>query len=334
MTIRVLCTALDSWEGPHRELLSEAGFDCETMNQSLDPWNGDDLVRALQGCGAVIAGGEPYPAEVIHRCPQLRVIARNGVGFDAIDLAACDEQDIVVAIMPGVNHHSVAEHAIAMLVAVARGFPRQDRQVREGTWHRQSGPRIMGRTLGLVGLGRIGLAVAERALGLGMSVLAFDPLISPDLAKSSGVRLVGFSELLRESDFVSLHAPALPETYHLINDQSIAEMKPGAILINTARGQLVDESALIRGLHSGQLGGAGLDVFEQEPLPAGSPLATMENVLLSGHVAGLDDESHRDMCRMIVDTLIRLRAGEWPAERIVNHSETTGWSWSSNADRR
>ncbi len=327
MKPRVLCCALSSDQGPHIELLPAKGFECNVVDPSIDLWAADNLRDCLQGYAAVIAGSEPYPANVIAGCPDLRVIARAGVGFDVVDLDACDRQGVVVTTTPGVNHHAVAEQAIALLVSLARDVVHRDRQVREGIWERFSGPRIQGRTLGLVGLGRIGQAVADRGIGLGMNVIASDPFVTSPGAKEMGVELVELPELLSKSDYVSLHSPVNEQTFQMINDSTIAQMKPGARLINTARGQLVDEPALIRALQSGHLGGAGLDVFDAEPLATDSPLVQLENVILSGHIAGLDDESHRDTYLMIVDTLVQLRAGKWPQEQIRNLDGETGWTW-------
>jgi phosphoglycerate dehydrogenase-like enzyme len=264
---------------------------------------------------------------VIAANPQLRVLARAGVGFDAIDLTACDEHKIVVATTPGVNHHAVAEHAIAMMMAIGRGFPALDQEVRRCEWKRIPLPRISECTLGLVGLGRIGQATATRAVGLGMKVLAFDPYPSADFVKQYDITMVSLEDLLAKSDFVSLHSPMTPTTKHMINDKSIATMKDGAVVINTARGPLIDEAALIRALKSGKLRAAGLDVFEVEPLPASSPLMSMPNVLLSGHIAGMDNESHEDTWALGANIIIRLSRGEWPAECIQNLKGVTDWKW-------
>ena len=325
--VRVLCSALNAETGPHFKLLADAGYECVVPDRSLDLWNNEVLTKAIQGFDAIIAGSEPYPASVIAASPRLRVLARAGVGFDAIDLKACDEHRIVVATTPGVNHHSVAEHAIAMLMAIGRGFPALDQEVRRCEWKRIPLPRISECTLGLVGLGRIGQATATRAVGLGMKVLAFDPYPSADFVKQYGITMVSLEELLSKSDFVSLHSPMTPQTKHMINDKSIATMKDGAVVINTARGPLIDEAALIRALKSGKLRAAGLDVFEVEPLPASSPLISMPNVLLSGHVAGMDNESHEDTWALGANIIIRLSRGDWPAECIQNLKGVTGWKW-------
>lgn len=324
---RVLCTALSSEIGPHFELLNKAGHECLVPDRSRNLWDNDVLISVIQGFDAIIAGSEPYPPKVLKAAPQLRVLARAGVGFDAIHLPTCDELGIVVATTPGVNHHAVAEHAIAMMMAIGVGFPALDQEVRRCEWKRVSYPRISGCTLGLVGLGRIGQATATRALGLGMTVIAYDPYPPAAFLKQHTIPMVTLDELLGRSDFVSLHLPMSPETKHLINDASIAKMKTGSMIINTARGPLIDEAALIRALQSGKIRAAGLDVFEVEPLPASSPLLKMSNVLLAPHIGGLDNESHIDTWALGASIIIRLHNGEWPAECIQNLKGVTGWRW-------
>jgi D-3-phosphoglycerate dehydrogenase len=325
--VRVLCTALNAESGPHFQMLTDAGHECHVPDRSRDLWNNSVLIETLQGFDAVIAGSEPYPANVITAIPQVRVLARAGVGFDAINLKACDDAGIVVATTPGCNHHSVAEHTIAMLMALGRGFPALDQEVRRGEWNRNPYPRVAGRTLGLVGLGRIGQATATRAIGLGMKVITFDPFAPVDFVQQHEITMVSLEDLLKQADFISLHSPATAETRHMINDQSITTMKDGVVIINTARGPLIDEPALIRALKSGRVRAAGLDVFEQEPLPLDSPLIGMPNVLLSGHVAGLDNESHDATWALGAEIIIRLHRGEWPAECIQNLRGVTGWRW-------
>ncbi len=328
---RVLCCALSSDQGPHIDLLPRMGFVCDVVDPSIDLWDPEQLCACLQDYDAVIAGSEPYPEQVIAGCPRLRVIARAGVGYDAVDVNACDRNSVVLTTTPGVNHHAVAEQAIALIVALSRNVVLRDRQVRAGVWERVSGPRLWGQTLGLLGLGRIGQAVAIRGRGLGMNVIAADPFISPSVAEEAGAKLVSLDQVLETSDYLSLHSPVDDTTHRLINETSIARMKPGAILINTARGQLVDEDALVSALRSGHVGGAGLDVFDAEPLSTDSPLVTMDNVILSGHIAGLDDESHHDTYQMIVDTLVQLRDGEWPTEQIRNLEDVDDWKWQTDS---
>lgn len=324
---KALCTALSTETGPHFQLLADAGFECVVVDRSLNLWDTATLTKAIAGYEGIIAGSEPYPAEVLENSPALRVLSRTGVGFDAIDVPACDRLGIVVAITPGVNHHAVAEHTIAMLMGLARGFPQADTEVRRGVWTRTARPRVMGRTLGVVGLGRIGQAVAWRGIGLGMNVVAFDPYPPAGFLSEHDVTMVSLDELLSMSDYVSLHSPATPQTRHLINRETIARMKEGAVLINTARGSLIDEAALIAALQSGRLRAAGLDVFEKEPLPVSSPLVGMQNVMLAGHIAGLDQESHDATCAMAANTIIRLQRGEFPSECVQNLKDTPDWKW-------
>ena len=324
---KVMCTSLNAEHGPHHRTFEEAGFDVQVAPRSIDLWQEENLINLLADCHAVLAGSEPYTANVIDSLPHLRVITRTGVGFDAIDLPACEMARVVVTTTPGVNHHSVAEHTLALLFGVARGFPDNDMRVRENCWQRIARPRVMGRTLGIVGLGRIGRAVAWRAAGLGMRVLAYEPYPDKEFIQQWRIELVGFEELLERSDYVSLHLPMSAESKHLINAETLAMMKPGSVLINTARGALVDEAALYEALKSGHLSGAGLDVFEVEPLPLSSPLLELENVLFAGHLAGLDEESHDDTFQMAAETIVNLQKGEWPAFCIQNLKGVKDWKW-------
>ena len=326
---RVICTAKMCEFGPHFEILQAAGFEVDTVPTEVDLRKEPHrVVEQVQGYDAVLAGAEIYSREVLEQLPDLKVISRYGVGFDAVDLAAADAQNIVVTITPGVNHHSVAEQAFALLMGIARMIRTQDRAVRSGEWERELTPRVWGSTIGIVGLGRIGQAVATRAIGMGMHVLAYDPFPNEEFAKTHQIKLLSLEELLKQSDYVTLHLPVTPETIDIINRDTLAIMKPGSVLINTARGGLVDENALVEALESGHLRGAGLDVFKKEPLPVESPLIKLENVLLSCHTGGLDQESHRDAYAMAAQNIVKLHQGEWPVECVMNMKETTGWKWS------
>lgn len=325
---KVVCTGLSTEVGPHVEILGRAGFEVVQADRALNIYEAANLLTVVKDAVGVIAGSEPWRPETIAACPKLRVIARAGVGYDAVDVAACDKHRVVLTTTPGVNHHAVAEHTLAMLLGVARLFPARDQHVRACTWLRRSSPRVMGRTLGIVGLGRIGQAVATRAIGIGMNVVVYDPYPQKEFCDEWNIPLVSFEDLLKQSDYVTLHLPMSAETKHVMNARTFAQMKPGSVLINTARGLLVDESALIASLQSGHLRGAGLDVFEVEPLPGSSPLLKMENVLLSGHLAGLDDESHHDTLKMCAETIVTLSQGGWPTPCVRNLSGVKDWKWS------
>ncbi len=325
---RVLCTALATQTGPHFPLLQEAGFEVDAVPIDQSVYEPAALLKWVKGYDAIIAGSEPWPRSVIEAVPEVRVLSRTGVGFDAIDMAACDDHGVIVATTPGVNHHAVAEHTMALLFGCGRGFPKRDAVVRSGTWERFSTPRIMGQTLGIVGLGRIGRAVATRAAGVGMKLLAYDPHPPTEFADQWNVTFCTLDELLSQSDYVSLHLPVMPETKNIINARTLGLMKKGSILINTARGALVDEVALEAALKSGHLRAAGLDVMQVEPLPLSSPLLKLDNVLTSGHVAGLDNESQHDTLVMCADTIIQLHRGQWPTERIRNLAGVKNWTWT------
>ena len=258
---------------------------------------------------------------------QLRAIARHGVGYDSIDIPAATERGIPVTITPGANEDSVAELTITLMLGVYRGFPWRDTQVRTGKWSRRSLPRLAGKTLGIIGLGRIGKAVARRAAALGLKVLACDPFADTNFAAEQGIRLVSREEIFQTADIVSLHSPVTPDTRNMIDARALSRMKSGAVLINTSRGGLVDEPALIEALRAGRLMGAGLDVFSVEPLPADNPLTKMDNVLLSPHMAGIDIESEVAMSCMAAQCLADLFHGRWPEGCVVNDELRTGWKW-------
>src|SRR5580698_3771498 len=208
----VIGTSIDIGSGPHLDILKSAGFNFREVSRSVNLRDNAQLISALTAADAVIAGAEPYPRKVIEALPRLRAIARSGVGYDAIDLAACDAASVVVMTTPGVNHHSVAEHTFALLFGVARDFPMADRRVRDGKWKRTNGPRVMGSTIGIVGLGRIGQAVATRAIGVGMKVLAYEPQPYQEFLKQwPAVELTSLDDLLVGSDYVSVHSPLTPE---------------------------------------------------------------------------------------------------------------------------
>jgi phosphoglycerate dehydrogenase-like enzyme len=324
---KVVITAKIAPEGPHNAIFREHGFEELHTPADCDPFVEDQLIALAADCEAILAGSEPYTPRVIQSLPKLRAIVRAGVGFDAINLAACDKARIPVCTTPGVNHHAVAEHTIALLMGIARGFPELDRKVRENRWARTAYPRVMGKTIGLVGLGRIGQATAWRCAGLGLKVIAFEPFPVRDFIQQFNIELVDLDTLIARSDYISLHCPMARENHHLINRERIAKMKRGVMIVNTARGPLIDETALYEGLKSGQVAAAGLDVFEEEPLPLTSPLLTLKNVLLAGHVAGLDNESAHDTSKMCAEIIVGLRKNILPHGCVQNLAGCTDWKW-------
>ena len=325
-TVLISAGPLRSQPGPFREILTAAGFECidpegpNTMSEG-------ELRATLPHVDAMIAGGEALTAEVLDAAPRLRVIARTGVGYDAIDVEAATARRIAVCIAPGTNQESVAEHAFALLLALTRRIVINDREIREGGWSRILVAPLRGKTIGLVGLGRIGRAVASRALAFGMRVLAFDPVSDPDFDLRHGIGRLGFEELLAESDVVSLHLPLTKVTHGLFNRDVLARMRPGSYLINTARGGLVVEADLHASLVSGHLAGAGLDVLNSEPPEPGNPLLLLPNVVISPHVAGIDTKSMSDMAVLAAQCVVALHQGQWPAGCVVNDELSQDWSW-------
>jgi phosphoglycerate dehydrogenase-like enzyme len=303
-------------EGPYRQALRDGGFELilQTKGHQL---NEDELIAALDGADAVLAGSEPYTARVFAAHPRLRVVARVGVGYDAVDVPAATARGVVIAITPGANHDSVAEHTFALLLALSRKLVPQHLGVKAGGWPREATLPLRGCTLGLAGLGRIGKAVALRGEAFGMKLLAYDPFPDHAFAKARGITFLPFDRLLAESDYLSLHLPATAETRQLINKRTLALMKPTAFLVNTSRGVVVCEADLLEALRAGRLAGAGLDVFETEP-PGKNPLFELDNVVMTPHNAGTDVRSRDDMALMAAQSVVALSRGEWPAERIVN----------------
>jgi D-3-phosphoglycerate dehydrogenase len=234
--------------------------------------------------------------ELLQHAPRLRIVGRAGVGVDNIDLDAATHRGILVVNTPGSSATSVAEHALALMLALARSVPQLNAAMHAGRWEKSgaAGAELRGKTLGLVGLGRVGGEVARRAKALEMRVLAHDPYLSAERAAEWGVQLLPLAEMLAQADYVSLHTALSPATDRLMNQQTLALMKRGARLINTARGELVDEAALLEALQSGHIAGAGLDVFVTEP-PGNSPLMALPNVIATPHVAGSTAEAQEEV---------------------------------------
>ena len=281
----------------------------------------EELLELLPGCVASLAGSEPYTRAVIAKAaPQgLKVIARAGVGYDAVDLQAATEHGVAVCFAPGTNQEAVAEHAFALILSLIRNVRWQDMAIRRGEWPRKVVGFARGTTMGIVGLGRIGKAMATRANAFGFNILATE--IAPDVGfcEANRITLVPLDELLKRSDVVTLHVPKTPLTKNLIRRETLELMKPTAFVINTSRGGVVHESDLYEALKAKRIAAAALDVFEKEP-PGSNPLFSLENVLLTAHTAGVDRKSREDMARVPAQAIVKLLAGEWPEEWVVNPS--------------
>lgn len=268
------------------------------------------LDRASRVEGILSLLTDPIDAEIITAgVGHLKVISQMAVGFDNIDIKSATVRRIPIGNTPGVLTETTADMAWALIMATARRIPEADRQVRNGTWlpwgpHVLTGTDIFGATLGIIGMGRIGQAVARRAMGFGMSILYTDIQRMPEFEAEFNARFVTLNQLLGEADFITVHSFLSPDNYHLIGKAQFKQMKPSAILINTARGGLVDPQALTEALRSGQIAAAGLDVFEPEPIPADHPLLKMENVVITPHIASASKQTRLRMALMAADNLI------------------------------
>jgi phosphoglycerate dehydrogenase-like enzyme len=312
--------------GPYVKLLQESGFEVGYPPHP-DLKTAAETVSELKGAAAVIAGGEYFTEEVLSQLPDLRVIARAGVGYDRVDVAAATRHNVAVTITPTANHECVAEHTLALLLALTRNVVGHHHDVHVGNWKRRVMLPLRGKTLGLIGLGRIGRSVAIRAAAFRLKILAYEKFPDYDFVRAHGIELVDIPPLLAQSDYVSLHVPLNDETHGLINQASLAKMKPGSFLVNTARGGLVVEKDLHAALKSGHLAGAALDVFEEEPTPVGNPLLQLDNVVATPHLAGGDTQSNEDMATESAQNIIALAQGGWPAASIVNPAIKPTFRW-------
>lgn len=298
-----------------KDFLKERGYDLAVGSGSFDV---DVLKREVAEADAILARAAPFPREVLSAAPNLRVIARHGVGYNNIDVDYCTENGIWITYAPRSNVVSVAEHAIALMLALAHNMMTCDRLVREGDWgvrDRLLGVDLAEKTLGLIGLGRIGRLVSEKAMaGFGMRVIGHDPLISAG-EYPAGVEPETLEGVFARADFVSLHVPAVVATEKMVNAALLAKMKPTAYLVNCARGEVVDEAALYQALAERRIAGAGLDVFAVEPAGGDNPLFRLDNVVVSPHNAALTVESMDRMglhAAMGIHSVLAGEVPEWP----------------------
>jgi glyoxylate reductase len=307
---------------PAAAMLREAGFHVEQIDRD-DPPPRAELLARLPGAAALLCTlGEKVDAELLDAAgPTLRIVANYGVGFENIDTAACRARGIRVSNTPGVLTEATADLTWALILSAARGVVEGDRWVRSGTWPgwgptQLLGTELKGATLGIVGAGRIGSAVARRSVGFGMRVLYTHPRVSEELERLVPASRVPLDRLLAESDIVSLHVPMRPENRHLIGREQLRSMKPSAILINAARGPLIDEAALVEALREGWIAAAGLDVYEHEPgLTPG--LAALRNVVLLPHLGSATRATRERMARMAAENVIAVLSGRPPLNPVV-----------------
>ena len=294
-----------------REILSAAGLEIEHVG-NLDT---EEARQAARQCDALMVTIQPVRAELIQSLERCRLICRVGTGLDAIEIAAATKRGIWVTYAPDYSIDEVSTHAIALVLAQARGLPGLLGATRQGIWNSESGGilyRLSNQTLGVVGCGRIGQATAAKGRGLGLEVLVYDPYVDAAAMEELGVQVVDLETVLRKADYISLHSPLTEDTSHLINAKTLALMKPTAYLVNAARGGLVDEDALLAAVQSGQIAGAALDVLAVEPVAADHPFLQEERILLTPHAGWYSEESKVDVRVQGAEEVVRVLGGERP----------------------
>ena len=286
------------------------------IKRGLKPQELIDIIGDYEAL--VVRSETKVTSQVIEAGKRLQVIARAGIGVDNIDVNAATSQGIAVVNAPTGNTIAATEHTLAMLLALARNLPQAHQSLKEGNWNRSAfiGIEVRNKTLGIIGLGRVGSEVARRAKGFTMRLIAYDPFVSPDFANILGVELVSLDDLLAQSDFVTIHAPLTQGTSHLIGERELAMMKPGSHIVNVARGELIDEAALLKALDDGTIASAALDVFMEEP-PGESPLVKHPKVVVTPHLGASTQEAQREVALEVSEQVLAIFRGE-PARYIVN----------------
>jgi len=278
------------------------------------PLKEEDLLRIIDEFDAIIAGMDEITANVIKKGKNLKIIARHGVGVDNVDVKAATEHGIIVSYTPGANTNAVAEHTFALILALVKNIPNLNELGKRGIWagRRQLNIELQGKVLGIIGLGRIGRTVAKMAKAFNMEVIAYSPHVRKEDANKLGVKLVPLEELLSKSDIISIHTSLTPEKVHMISHEQFKLMKKTAYIVNTARGELIDETALIDALKNGRIAGAALDVLEIEPPSPNNELFKMTNVIITPHCAAYTLEAIKRMGDMVTESVVAALRGERP----------------------
>lgn len=293
---------------------------CEVLtNEFGRPFTAEEFIKIAGDADAIIVGNDKVPGSVIRQLKNLKIIAKHGVGTDSIDVKTANELGIVVTNATGTNSQEVADLAFGMIHIISRWIHIVNSTTKDGKWYKPMGISLYNKTIGIIGVGRIGTAVAKRAMGYDMNILGYD-LVERIEAKKLGVKYTGLEELIENSDIVSLHVPLTSKTRNILNSDRFKLLKNGAILINTARSQLIDNDALYLALTNGTLRGYATDVYDYEP-PAKKPFFDLENVLLTPHIGGTCIESNLRMGNTAVDNVIAVMKGKTPPNLVYQDSE-------------
>lgn len=286
-------------------------------NPTGKPLKSEEVAALLPGIDGYIAGLDEIDATALSQADRLKVISRYGVGVDSVDLAAARAKNIIVTNTPGANSSSVAELALGLILALARQIPEAVEAVHQGKWPRYSGISLEGKTIGILGLGAIGRQLARRLAGFDCRIIAYDPYADRDFAREHEVELTGLQAVIDQSDFISLHLPLLPETRLLVNADFLNRMKKGSFLVNTSRGEVVNETALFEALESGHLRGAGLDAFTVEPPDPKNPLLNLPQVIATPHLGAQTDGATSNMGWFAMRDCLAVLKDEQPTYRVV-----------------
>jgi D-3-phosphoglycerate dehydrogenase len=314
--ILLTTTSFQDTPGEHHAMLEQQGYD---IHRERGPLPEDKMLELVGDYDGILCGDDAFTRAVLEKClPRLKVLSKYGIGLDKIDVKAATDLKIPVTFCPGVNHTTVAEHAFGLILALYRQIAEQNALVHQGQWKRMTGHEIFGKTIGILGMGRIGKEVAKRARAFEAQVLGFDPYWDDAFASEYRVtRKITAEEVIKEADILALHMNLSEENKKFLNDDRLAMLKEGAIVINTSRGALVDQDAIARAIKSGHLGGYGADVVEPEPIKADNPLIGLERVVLTPHIGSRTYESVGRQAKMAAENLIRVLNGQ-PAVAQAN----------------
>jgi len=314
--ILLTTTSFQDTPGEHHAMLEQQGYE---LHRERGPLPEDKMLELVGDYDGILCGDDAFTRAVLQKClPRLKVLSKYGIGLDKIDVLAATDLKIPVTFCPGVNHTTVAEHAFGLILALYRQIAEQNALVHQGQWKRMTGHEIFGKTIGILGMGRIGKEVAKRARAFEARVLGFDPYWDDDFAEEYQVtRKQTAEEVMKEADILALHMNLSEENKKFLDDDRLALLKEGAIVINTSRGALVDQDAIARAIESGKLAGYGADVVEPEPIKADNPLIGLERVVLTPHIGSRTYESVGRQAKMAAENLIRVLNGE-PAVAQAN----------------
>ncbi|MDD4842862.1 MAG: phosphoglycerate dehydrogenase [Anaerotignum sp.] len=302
MKVLVAARSFGSADEKAQKLLEENGFQVKKL-AVVDGPIGEQLTREIVDADAIIAGLEDYTAELLETAKKLKVISRYGVGYDKVDIQAAKKKGIAVTITPGANGDSVADMAMALMLSAARNVSYMDNCIKNGNQQRPTGVEMYGKTLGVIGAGRIGKGVARRCKGFAMDILCYDTYQDEAFAEETGAKYVDFETIVKEADFITIHSPLNDETKNMFHGETFQKMKSKAVIVNTARGGIIDEEALYEALKNGEIGGAGLDATLEEP-PYNSPLLELSNCIVTPHAGAATYEASSKMGLMAAQNIL------------------------------